>query len=71
VNARGGFYMSPLVAALAKGQFKMAELLYRHGANVDVKGYLNRTPLSEVSYLGHLEMTQWLLHRGADRNAWE
>ena len=68
VNATGGFYVSPLVAALAKGYFKIAELLYRHGANVDVKGYLSGTPLFGASCPGRLEITQWLLHRGADPN---
>jgi len=69
VNAIGGVYVSPLVAALSKEQFEVAELLYQHGAHVDVRGYKNPTPLYSASYRGRLELVQWLLRHGADSNA--
>jgi ankyrin repeat protein len=69
VNARGGFYVSPLVAALAKGHLEIAELLYQHHADIDPKGHYNRTPLVAASICEHLEIIQWLLHRGVDPNA--
>ncbi len=69
VNTSGGWYVSPLVVALAKGHFKIAELLYRHDADIDPKGHRGNTPLFGVSSSGHLGITQWLLHRGADPNA--
>ena len=65
VNAEGGWYVSPLVAALAMRDFKMAQLLYEHGANVDVEGIVKRTPLYAVSCSGHLEIAEWLLRHGA------
>jgi len=68
VNAIGGFCVSPLVAALSMKQFEVAELLYQHGAHVDVRGYERSTPLYSVSCWGHLELVQWLLRHGADSN---
>ena len=71
VNAIGGFYVSPLVAALSKGQFEVAEFLYQHGAHVDVQGYDETTPLYSASREGNLETVQWLLRRAADPNSRE
>jgi len=71
VNAIGGFYVSPLVAALETEQFEVAELLCRHGAHVDVRGYRECTPLWNASNKGHLEIVQWLLRHGADPNLWD
>ena len=68
VNAVGGVYVSPLVAALEMEHFKVAELLYQHGARVDVQGYNKCTPLYVASFKGHPEIVEWLLHRGADPN---
>ena len=65
VNAEGGHYVSPLVAALQMKDFKMAQLLYEHGAAVDVEGYHKRPPLYGASCSGHLEIAEWLLHHGA------
>ena len=68
VHTIGGFYVSPLVAALAMEHFEIAELLYQHGAHVDVRGYNECTPLYNASRKGHLEIVQWLLRHGADPN---
>jgi len=68
VNARGGWFVSPLVAALQRGDFKMAGLLLQHGADVDVRGFYERTPLIAASVDGLLEVIQWLLNQGADPN---
>ena len=69
VNTVGGFYVSPLVAALAMEHFEVAELLYQHGAHIDVKGYDECTPLYVASRQGHVEFVQWLLRHGADIGA--
>jgi ankyrin repeat protein len=66
VNANGGYYVSPLVAALAKEHFDVAQLLYQHGAYVDVQGFCGRTPLFSAPILGHCEIVEWLLSHGAD-----
>jgi len=69
VNAIGGVYVSPLVAALEMGHFEVAELLHQHGARVDVQGYNKCTPLYCASRRGHLKIVRWLLHHGADPNS--
>ena len=66
VNAAGGFFVSPLGAALSAGHFKIAQLLYEHGAEVDVQGRNNYTLLNAASRGGHLDIVQWLLRRGAN-----
>ncbi|KAH9016342.1 hypothetical protein EDB85DRAFT_1875056 [Lactarius pseudohatsudake] len=70
VNARGGQNHSPLVAALYKRHFKVAELLHQHGAAVDVTDdFDNRTPLYAASWEGSIDVTRWLLDHGADPNS--
>jgi len=54
VNVIGGFYVSPLVAALEMKHFEVAELLYQHGSHVDVQGHIKRTPLFVASDRGHV-----------------
>jgi ankyrin repeat protein len=66
VNAIGGYYVSPLGAALSRGYLKTAKILYERGAEVDVQGSDNRTPLRAASRSGHLEIVQWLLSCGAN-----
>jgi ankyrin repeat protein len=75
VNTAGGYYMSPLGAALSRGHLKIAQLLYERGAEVDVQGYDNITPLRGASSSGHLEIVQWLLSHSAnptfrDKQGW-
>ena len=65
VNAEGGWFVSPLAAALQMNDFKTAQLLYEHGAGVDVEGYHKRTPLYGASCSGHLELSEWLLRHDA------
>jgi ankyrin repeat protein len=69
VSTTGGYYLSPLGAALSRGHLKIAQLLYDRGANVDVHGLNNCTPLYSASWQGHLEIVQWLLSRGANSSA--
>ena len=66
VNARAGFNYSPLVAALHKRHFDVAQLLYEHGAAVDVTGSQSQTPLHAACAGGLQDVTQWLLNHGAD-----
>lgn len=60
VNAIGGYYVSPLEAALVAEHLKIAPLLYQHGANMDLRGYGKRTLLCVASNR-HCEVVEWLL----------
>ena len=68
VNARGGFYASPLGVALGREYFDIAQLLYEHGADVDVLGHMDGTPLRAASYRGNRKIVEWLLSHGANLN---
>ena len=69
VNARGGRIVAPLPAALYKKHFRVANLLYGHGAFVDVRFVSELTPLHAASQSGYIDVMRWLLDRGADPNA--
>ena len=69
VDAIGGYYMTPAVAALAGRHFRLAQLLHRSGSSVDPQGDFNKTPLHSAAYYGDLEMVQILLDCKANVNA--
>jgi len=70
INARGGRMVTPLVAALHRKHFRVADSLFRHGADVDVLGgHLDRTPLVALSWTASVDTVRWLLNHGADANA--
>ncbi|KAF8489915.1 hypothetical protein F5888DRAFT_1951512 [Russula emetica] len=69
VNARGGWYSRPLVAALAGKHFQTAKLLRHSGADPNVQCYGENTPLHSASFYGDVEMVQELLDLDADVNA--
>ena len=69
VNATGGYYVAPLVAALAAGHFQTVNLLGDHGARSDVRGNNDMTPLQSAAFYGEFEMVQVLLKYKADVNA--
>ena len=66
VNAIGGKYKFPLLAALVGKHIRVAEILLEHGANVDIRGVRERTPLHEA--IDNVGMVQSLLNKGADVN---
>jgi hypothetical protein len=69
VDAIGGHYVTPLVAALAGEHFHTAKILYDNGAHPNVRGYAELTPLHSAAYYGHLQMVEVLLGYKADVNA--
>jgi ankyrin repeat protein len=67
VNAGGGRILAPLPAALYKGHFPVANLLYKHGAVLDIRGQDGGTLLHTDLAFGRLDLMRWLLnHAGAD-----
>jgi hypothetical protein len=69
LNSHGGWYVTPLVAALARGHFQTVEFLHQNGADVDVLGHDGITPLISASWYGDLDIVQRLLDYKADVNA--
>jgi ankyrin repeat protein len=69
VNAEGGLYVRPLLAALALQNFRTADLLCRLGADPNACGGRVVSPLHSAIYRGNLEMVQKLIEYGADINA--
>ncbi|KAF8459969.1 hypothetical protein DFH94DRAFT_849315, partial [Russula ochroleuca] len=69
VNANGGYYLRPLVAALARKHFQTAELLRHNGADPHCRGSGMRTPLHSAASSGDLEVVQKLIQYGADISA--
>ena len=70
VDIHGGFYVTPLVAALAGEHFQTAKILRDHGASPpNIRGYEDASPLHSAAYYGDLQMVQVLLEHKADVNA--
>jgi hypothetical protein len=69
VNSTGGFYLTSLVAALAKGHLRTAKFLFDNGAHPNFRGISEMTPLLSAAYNGDFEMVQVLLNHKADVNA--
>jgi hypothetical protein len=61
VNANGGYYMRPLVAALAGEHFQTADLLRHNGADSDVRGQSGRNPLHAAAFSGNFEVVRILI----------
>jgi ankyrin repeat protein len=76
VNADGGYYVRPLVAALAGDHFQTADLLRRNGADLDVRGTEGRNPLHAAAFSGNFEVVRKLIEydhaaiNAGDRNGW-
>jgi hypothetical protein len=69
VNAIGGYYLTPAVAALAGRHFELAQALHRNGSSVEPRNKYESTPLHMAAVNGNLEMVQVLLEYGVDANA--
>ena len=69
VNGCGGRILAPLPAALSNRHFRVANLLYRHGALVDIQDYYKCTPLYIASCHGQVDIVRWLLNHGADASS--
>ena len=61
VNANGGYYARPLLAALAGEHFQTADLLRRNGAKLGVRGRNERHPLHAAAFSGKFEVVRKLI----------
>jgi len=70
VNARGGYYETPLLAAIRKEEVKppflrqdadIVRLLLDHNADVNLPNEAHETPLDWASKSGNLELSQLLV----------
>jgi len=68
VNTSGGFYVTPVVAALAGRHFQTAKFLYHNGAHLDVRGKFGNTLLHSAAWYGDHETVQVLLDCKVDVN---
>ena len=69
VDSIGGYYVTPLVAALARRHFQIARLLHHDGTDINVLGNDGQTPLFSAAYYADLEMVRVLVDCNADVNA--
>jgi hypothetical protein len=69
VNAIGGYYKTPAVAALAGRHFQLAQILHRAGSSVDPRGFEENSPLHSAAYYADIEMVRVLLDYGVDVNS--
>ena len=58
----------PLIEAIEKESFDVAELLIERGANVNCTDHWDNTPLHYAAQYGSCEFVQKLLDQGADLN---
>jgi ankyrin repeat protein len=68
VNTRGGFYVTPMVAALAGRHFQTAKFLHHNGAHLKVRGKGSNTLLHFPAWYGDVETVQVLLDYKVDVN---
>jgi hypothetical protein len=68
VEAIGGRYKTPAVAALAGRYFEIARFLHHKGSSADPRGAGGQTPLYSAAYYGDLEVVQVLIELNADVN---
>ena len=69
VNTSGGYYVTPLVAALAGRHFQTVKILHQNGAHVDVRGSHGKTPLLSAVREGDLETVKIMLDYEVDVNS--
>jgi hypothetical protein len=69
VNADGGYYMRPILAALAGEHFHAADLLRHNGAELHVRGHTKNAPLHSAAGCGNFEVVRKLIEYDADIDA--
>jgi len=70
INATGGYYSTPLHAAVAKGNMDITTLLLDHGADVAALDTLKQVPLHRAAGMAKVNIVELLLDHHADVNAY-
>ena len=68
IGGRGGRYDTPLHAAIAKGNFKIAAVFLEHDADVDAQDAYGLTALHRASGDGYFDRVKFLLEHHANVN---
>ncbi|KAN0113419.1 Ankyrin repeat-containing domain protein [Russula decolorans] len=69
LNARDKGRSTPVNDAPQGENYEMTQLLLAHGANVNVRGWRDKTPLDLASFEGSLDVSRLLIEHGADVDA--
>ena len=69
VDAGGGWFVTPFVAALQARHLQTATFLHDNGADLNPRGYIGNTPLHSAALYANSEMVQILLKYKADVHA--
>jgi len=69
VDATGGYYRTPALAALARRRLELALVLHQNGSSMDLRGWNERSPLDSAACQGDSEIIQVLLDLKVDINA--
>jgi ankyrin repeat protein len=69
LNARGGYFNTPLHAAANRGHLDILSLFLDHGADVNTPGRLGQSALYTASARGHDKVVQLLIDHKADLNS--
>jgi hypothetical protein len=69
VNADGGYYMRPVIAALAGEHFQTADLLRHNGSDPHVQGRYKSIPIHSAANMGNFDVVQKLIEWDADVDA--
>ena len=68
VNATGGYYKTPALAALGRRHIELARILHRTGSSMDLQGLSQWSPLHSAAYLGDSEIVPVFLDCKVDVN---
>jgi cytohesin len=68
VNATGGHYQTPALAALARRHLELGRMLYQNGSSVDLRGWSQESPLHSAARQGDSGVVQVLLECKMDVN---
>ncbi|KAJ5160570.1 uncharacterized protein N7482_007574 [Penicillium canariense] len=68
-NATDRYRWTPLLLALSAGHERIVELLYSHGACLDIEDMWGYSPLCHAARIGHIELMRFCLNNGAEINS--